>query len=1038
MANQPKAYKKFVATAATATLVASAIAPVAMAAPVDSFKDVSKDYKEAVNYLLENNIAQGTTETTFGTSSNISRGDAAVMIAKALKLDTAKAPDAGFQDVNARVAGAVNAIVDAKIASGKTATSFAPADYITRQEMAKMLANAYKLTAKENANFKDVNSNWIGYVSALKEAGITLGKTETTFAPTANLSRGEFALFVYRAEVEVTPAPPVVTTATKVESVSATNLKEVVVAFDGKVDAATAENEENYSLASGSIDTAELAEDGKTVVLTLVGTLGQQQTNKLTVKGVKAGDKVVEVKDFEFTPLDNTLPTVEKVEALGNKAIKVTYSEPIKTSTSLNYKLDGKSFYGTSNQGSAVVILTPFDSTALSVGEHTLTSQNVVDYNDLKSLISENKFAVVEDKVAPTMTNVEATLEKVTVTFSEDIDPATLDNSKVYWMNGTTKYRAASNKNLGNGKFTFDFSANPLPGYETTLYVEGVKDYSGNAMTDTTIAVKATVDQTRPEVVQVKAASDRQSFTVKFNKKVQGVAAKHFTVTDKDGKVRSISNVGLDAAGTTATVSLYAPLPEGTNTVKVSGIQDATTLKNTMLDYSTTFVVGDTTAPSIATSSSNGATRQVIVTFSEKMDVSTIADPSNYLVTFAGSVRTLPAGTEIAVIQDQKAVMFTFPEKIGDVTTTFGAGGLTSVKVLGVKDVVGNLLSNFTNNTNDVAVSATDTVTAIDYSVASYGAGYKAVVTDKNTIKLKLNKGIASSSNKTGVTVAGYTVDKVIADGSNVVTIKTVEDMDTDAAPAITVAATNGLTTVTGSPVNTISVAGSAVIDQVAPEVVFAPSVTNYIVTGSVITVNFSETLAGTVATGGDDDYYAHDLIVTRVSDNKVLKANVDYTTTLTGTSDGIAITLQGAANGSDSKYTVEVVDNARYILDTSAVPNYAKAKGAVVTNTSVDLLAISATPLGNGTTVTIAADATATITFSEAVPTGATGRTAVETALTSGAGANPATYNWNAAGTVLTLTGKATTGTTFAADVSATVIDAAGNSASVLLIDAN
>ena len=139
MANQPNAYQKFVATAATATLVASAIAPVAMAAPVDSFKDVSKTYKEAVNYLLENNIAQGTTETTFGTSSNISRGDAAVMIAKALKLDTTAAPDAGFQDVNARVAGAVNAIVDAKIASGKTATSFAPADYITRQEMAKCL-----------------------------------------------------------------------------------------------------------------------------------------------------------------------------------------------------------------------------------------------------------------------------------------------------------------------------------------------------------------------------------------------------------------------------------------------------------------------------------------------------------------------------------------------------------------------------------------------------------------------------------------------------------------------------------------------------------------------------------------------------------------------------------------------------------------------------------------------------------------------------------------------------------------------------------
>jgi hypothetical protein len=57
MAYQPKSYKKFVATAATATLVASAVAPVAFAAkPASEFTDVAPQYKEAVDYLIDNTI----------------------------------------------------------------------------------------------------------------------------------------------------------------------------------------------------------------------------------------------------------------------------------------------------------------------------------------------------------------------------------------------------------------------------------------------------------------------------------------------------------------------------------------------------------------------------------------------------------------------------------------------------------------------------------------------------------------------------------------------------------------------------------------------------------------------------------------------------------------------------------------------------------------------------------------------------------------------------------------------------------------------
>ncbi|PAQ13279.1 hypothetical protein CD798_15910 [Bacillaceae bacterium SAOS 7] len=197
MAYQPKSYRKFIATAATATLVATAVTP-AFAA---EFTDVNKNYKDAVDYLVENDIAKGTTETTFGTENSITRGDAAVMIANALQLDVDAYEDAPFEDVNSRVKGAVNALYAEEIISGKTETTYLPEANITRAEMAKILTNAYQLEAGDTKNeFTDVNSSWDGYVDALVANEITMGKTETTFEPDQDVTRGEFALFMFRAK----------------------------------------------------------------------------------------------------------------------------------------------------------------------------------------------------------------------------------------------------------------------------------------------------------------------------------------------------------------------------------------------------------------------------------------------------------------------------------------------------------------------------------------------------------------------------------------------------------------------------------------------------------------------------------------------------------------------------------------------------------------------------------------------------------------------------------------------------------------------
>ncbi|WP_338751877.1 5'-nucleotidase C-terminal domain-containing protein [Bacillus sp. FJAT-52991] len=190
-----KSHRKFVVSAATVTLVATAVTPASAA----SFTDVSKDYKEAVDYLISNKITDGMTDTTFGTTLSIKRVDAAVMLAKALKLDTENVEDAGFTDVPARAKGYVNALKKAGIIDGKTETKFAPDQNITRGEAALMLAEAYDLKGDDTKlPFTDVPSRYQDAVSALVKHDITSGKTANSFGTTDDITRGEYAIFLHK------------------------------------------------------------------------------------------------------------------------------------------------------------------------------------------------------------------------------------------------------------------------------------------------------------------------------------------------------------------------------------------------------------------------------------------------------------------------------------------------------------------------------------------------------------------------------------------------------------------------------------------------------------------------------------------------------------------------------------------------------------------------------------------------------------------------------------------------------------------------
>ncbi|WP_298824605.1 S-layer homology domain-containing protein [uncultured Planococcus sp.] len=205
MSIQSHLYHKLLAPTVLAALISSTIVPgVSANDETSTFTDVSKRYSESVDYLVSNKLSLGLTETKFGIDNQIKRGDAAVILANALGLANADAPDSGFTDVPLRADSAIKALKNAGIISGKSATKFGFNDLLKRGEIALMLtkASAYDLKGNTgNVKFTDVNLRYREAIAGLVDNEVTQGKTTTSFGTDDNIKRGDYAIFIHRAEL---------------------------------------------------------------------------------------------------------------------------------------------------------------------------------------------------------------------------------------------------------------------------------------------------------------------------------------------------------------------------------------------------------------------------------------------------------------------------------------------------------------------------------------------------------------------------------------------------------------------------------------------------------------------------------------------------------------------------------------------------------------------------------------------------------------------------------------------------------------------
>lgn len=205
--NYSKLFKATLA-ASIATGAIVAVTPNVAQAELQGFSDVKKGhfFNESVMDLTSRGVINGYSDGTFKPNENISRAQAAKIIALALDLDFENIKDAGLKDVPKSHPNYkhITALVNAGVISGFDDKTYKPNGKITRSQMAKILVLGFDLKEEKYSKlpFSDVNSKqWFAnYIQTLYSKNITKGATATTFEPGSNVTRGQFATFIYRSE----------------------------------------------------------------------------------------------------------------------------------------------------------------------------------------------------------------------------------------------------------------------------------------------------------------------------------------------------------------------------------------------------------------------------------------------------------------------------------------------------------------------------------------------------------------------------------------------------------------------------------------------------------------------------------------------------------------------------------------------------------------------------------------------------------------------------------------------------------------------
>ena len=204
-----KVNKALIATVFATSGITVVVPPLQKAlAATSPFKDIDQynSHYENIIKLYKQGAIGGYPDKTFRPNQNVTRGQAAKMLATVLDLNLKNLENPYFKDVptSHEYYKYIAALENAGIMSGYSNGSFMPNEIITRGQLAKILVLGFKfeIASSYNHHFKDVNSQTsnAAYIQTLVDLKITEGTTPITFSPYNALTRGQIASFIVRAQ----------------------------------------------------------------------------------------------------------------------------------------------------------------------------------------------------------------------------------------------------------------------------------------------------------------------------------------------------------------------------------------------------------------------------------------------------------------------------------------------------------------------------------------------------------------------------------------------------------------------------------------------------------------------------------------------------------------------------------------------------------------------------------------------------------------------------------------------------------------------
>jgi len=861
---------------------------------------------------------------------------------------------------------------------------------------------------------------------------------------------GTIAAYDGTIEVVVTVTPDVLA----VESVTADNLKEVVVVFNQDVsENAEVAKTDNYKLdISKKVESVTV--DGNTAILTIENDgndIENQKAAKLTIT-----NKILAAEEkFDFTFFDAELPEVLGIEVTGPKSVQINFSEPIALkgkitlkkgsstlSVSTNYNLNGKS-----------EVNVPMYSSFVDGETYEITIKEFEDYAGYANIVKTIEFVYEKDETAPVATIDSATQKYVKVSFNKPVKGLTKEHfSHTFsaWksIKLTTKDTFTSTEVTKTDSVTEVYvwfyndgsdkeNERAIPEGETSFRVitknsagDEIKDEWGNKLAEVNTTISVVADKTAPEVSEVTVVAENE-IKVKFSKNVSKFDKDNIEVLDTDGNKIDGVKLTISGSGKEFNVKLGKDLPGKTILVNIKDVVDTTLSANKMEPYSTTLEITDKKAPTVnlvtyeikRDNANKFEEAYLYVFFNEALDSESALKVSNYFIYDTDYAKLTKSAT---FFSGDKIVKIALTEaesqKIAAIATIQGKG----IFVTGVKDTAGNEVNPRIYKVDGTQASAN--VPAIDVKDAVKQV--KATASDK--IEVVFNQELASitsdaftvkSANKSysvigmdvlldsGKTKAILTIEPALPYDIKYVHNGNAEDIK------LTVDGTK-LENLFGVKGKASDVAGAdkdvAIVDKVAPAV-------DSIVAGDIdkqIVVTFKENIKNENVA-----LFAHDFVITNEDDKELVPA-IDYTTALNG--NKVTITI----NKAYGKYAIAFRGTVNYIKD---------AAGNVASKFDEKTIEVKDQKPAVSTAITAqiaAVNGSAKVVFTKALD--ADSKTAVENAISAATAKGTLTFSWSEDGLTLTVNNThATDATEFAGKVTVNnVADAAGNTADVVVVD--